>query len=107
MLEEFLQYISAQRRYSSRTCAIYREAIEAFYHYVYPDGVSTPKVTFRSNAKDKNGGSVERNYTFTFNAALQKATWYKIRTFIEGFTNQKTDITITPEGPGGEAVTTE
>lgn len=77
------------------------------YHYVYPDGVSTPKVTFRINAKDKNGGSVERNYTFTFNAALQKATWYKIRTFIEGFTNQKKDITITPEGPGGEAVTTE
>ena len=77
------------------------------YHYVYPDGVSTPKVTFRINAKDKNGGSVERNYTFTFNAALQKATWYKIRTFIEGFTNKKTDITITPEGPGGEAVTTE
>ena len=28
MPEEFLQYISAQRRYSPRTCAVYREAIE-------------------------------------------------------------------------------
>lgn len=30
MLEEFLQYISVERRYSPRTCAIYREALEAF-----------------------------------------------------------------------------
>ena len=43
MLEEFLQYISAQRRYSSRTCAIYREAIEAFYHYVYPGDDTSEK----------------------------------------------------------------
>ena len=36
MPEEFLQYIAAQRRYSPRTCAVYREAIEAFYRYAYP-----------------------------------------------------------------------
>ena len=36
MPEEFLQYISAQRRYSPRTCAVYREALEAFYRYAYP-----------------------------------------------------------------------
>ena len=72
------------------------------YHYVYPDGVSTPKVTFNITAT-KN---VERDYTYTFKDPLQKATWYKIRTYIKGFTNQETNITITPEGPS-EAVTTE
>ena len=73
------------------------------YHYVYPDGVSTPKVTFNITAT-KN---VERDYTYTFKDPLQKATWYKIRTYIKGFPEgQETNITITPEGPS-EAVTTE
>ena len=36
MLEEFLKYISDERRYSPRTCAVYREALEAFYRYAYP-----------------------------------------------------------------------
>ena len=75
------------------------------YHYVYPDGVSTPKVTFNITAKE-NGSTtnVGKNYTYIFNAKLQKATWYKIRTYINGFTNQETNI-ITPEGP--ETVETE
>lgn len=65
------------------------------YHYVFPDGVSQPKVTFNITATE----NINRNYTYTFNAELQKATWYKIRTYINGFTNQETNITITPEGP--------
>ncbi len=75
------------------------------YHYVYPDGVSTPKVTFNITAKE-NGSTtnVDKNYTYTFKDPLQKATWYKIRTYINGFTNQETNI-ITPEGP--ETVETE
>ena len=71
------------------------------YHYVYPDGVSTPKVTFKITAKKEENGittNVDNNYIYTFNAKLQKATWYKIRTYINGFTNQETNI-ITPEGP--------
>ncbi len=70
------------------------------YHYVYPDGVSTPKVTFNITAKE-NGSTtnVDKNYTYTFKDPLQKATWYKIRTYIKGFTDQETNITITPEGP--------
>ena len=36
MVEEFLQYIAAERRYSPRTCAIYREVLETFYSYAYP-----------------------------------------------------------------------
>lgn len=66
------------------------------YHYVYPDGVSTPKVTFNITATE----NINRNYTYTFkDVKLQKATWYKIRTYINGFTNQEIDINITPEGP--------
>lgn len=66
------------------------------YHYVYPDGVSTPKVTFNITATE----NINRNYTYTFkDHPLQKATWYKIRTYINGFTNQEIDINITPEGP--------
>ena len=70
------------------------------YHYVYPDGVSTPKVTFNITVKE-NGSTtnVDKNYTYTFKDPLQKATWYKIRTYIKGFTDQETNITITPEGP--------
>lgn len=71
------------------------------YHYVFPDGVSQPKVTFNITATE----NINRNYTYTFNAELQKATWYKIRTYIKGFTNQETNINITPEGP--ETVETE
>ena len=80
------------------------------YHYVYPDGVSTPKVKFNITAKKEENGSttnVDNTYTYTFNSVLQKATWYKIRTYIKGFPEgQETNITITPEGPS-EAVTTE
>ena len=78
------------------------------YHYVFPDGVSTPKVTFNITAKKEENGittNVDNNYIYNFNAELQKATWYKIRTYIKGFTNQETDINITPEGP--ETVETE
>ena len=77
------------------------------YHYVYPDGVSTPKVTFNITATENNPDDIKRDYTYTFDAKLQKATWYKIRTYIKGFPEgQETNITITPEGPS-EAVTTE
>ena len=78
------------------------------YHYVFPDGVSTPKVTFNITAKKEENGittNVDNNYIYTFNDELQKATWYKIRTYIKGFTNQVTNIAITPEGP--ETVETE
>ena len=73
------------------------------YHYVFPDGVSTPKVTFNITAKKEENGNttdVGNKYTYIFkDLPLQKATWYKIRTYIKGFTNQETDINITPEGP--------
>lgn len=48
MVEEFLQYIASERRYSPRTCAIYREALECFYEFAYPhqaDEENGPKVS--------------------------------------------------------------
>ena len=82
------------------------------YHYVFPDGVSTPKVTFNITAKKEENGSTtnvdnKNPYTYTFNGPLQKATWYKIRTKINGFKNNTTDFTVTTEWPGGVAVPTE
>ena len=41
MKEEFLRYISEERRYSPRTCAIYREALEEFYNFAFPGQVLT------------------------------------------------------------------
>ena len=76
------------------------------YHYVYPDGASTPKVTFNITTDDVN-----RNYTFTFEGndgqplKLQQSTWYYIKTRINGLENGVTDITVTPEGTSGQAVT--
>lgn len=69
------------------------------YHYVYPDGVSTPKVTFNITATGDWAPTVDNKpYTYTFSEKLQQSTWYYIKTWINGFSNQKTDITITPEG---------
>lgn len=83
------------------------------YHYVYPDGASTPKVTFNITTDDGDGDAtddVNRNYTFTFKdndgpLKLQQSTWYYIKTRINGLENDDTDITVTPEGTSGQAVT--
>ena len=100
--------LSGSKTFINRTSISQRNG--RVYHYVYPDGVSTPKVKFNITAKKEENGSttnVDNTYTYTFNSVLQKATWYKIRTYIKGFPEgQETNITITPEGPS-EAVTTE
>lgn len=83
------------------------------YHYVYPDGASTPKVTFNITTDDGDGDpadDVNRKYTFTFKdndgpLKLQQSTWYYIKTRINGLENNVTDITVTPEGTSGQAVT--
>ncbi len=85
------------------------------YHYVYPDGASTPKVTFNITTDDGDGDPADdvnrNNYTFTFEGndgqplKLQQSTWYYIKTRINGLENDDTDITVTPEGTSGQAVT--
>lgn len=70
------------------------------YHYVFPDGVSVPKVTFNISAK-KTGEteSTTKSYTMTFPSALQKATWYKVNATIRGITGSGT-ITLSMDNTG-------
>lgn len=70
------------------------------YHYVFPDGVSKPSVTFNISAK-KTGEteSTTKSYTMTFKDALQKATWYKVNATIKGVTGSGT-IELDMSGTG-------
>lgn len=36
-VENFIEYIRVQKRYSSRTCTLYEEAIKDFYAYIFPE----------------------------------------------------------------------
>lgn len=36
-VEKFIEYIRVQKRYSSRTCTLYEEAIKDFYAYIFPE----------------------------------------------------------------------
>lgn len=53
------------------------------YHYVFPDGVSTPTVTFNIWA---NGSKVPKGYNLKFSGTLSPATWYKVNATIKGVT---------------------
>ena len=70
------------------------------YHYVFPDGVSKPSVTFNISAK-KTGVTPDpsADYTLTFKSALQKATWYKVNATIKGITGSGT-ITLSMDNTG-------
>lgn len=70
------------------------------YHYVFPDGVSKPSVTFNISAK-KTGEteSTTKSYTMTFKDALQKATWYKVNATIKGITGSG-NITLSMDNTG-------
>lgn len=70
------------------------------YHYVFPDGVSTPKIVFDLSANhvknDNQTENINGNYTFNFTSgALKKASWYKINTTISGLSNINTRQDIT------------
>lgn len=70
------------------------------YHYVFPDGVSKPSVTFNISAK-KTGETPDpsADYTLAFKSALQKATWYKVNATIKGITGNGT-IELDMSGTG-------
>ena len=70
------------------------------YHYVFPDGVSTPKIVFDLSANhvkdDNQTENINGKYTFNFTGgALKKASWYKINTTISGLSNINTSQDIT------------
>lgn len=70
------------------------------YHYVFPDGVSKPSVTFNISA-NQNGTTTTNTYTYTLNfqSALQKATWYKVNATIRGITGSG-NITLSMDNTG-------
>ena len=71
------------------------------YHYTFPDGKTTPSVTFNISAK-KTGEteSTTKFYTMNFPSALQKATWYKVNATIKGITGSGT-ITLSMDNNTG------
>ena len=55
------------------------------YHYTFPDGSLAPKVTFTvTTQKATDTQPVEKSYTLTWQAALQRATWYKVNATVRG-----------------------
>ena len=56
------------------------------YHYVFPDGVSTPTVTFNIWANDNGGNTIEKDYSLNFSKTFSPATWYKVNATIKGVT---------------------
>ena len=69
------------------------------YHYTFPDGTTTPSVTFNISAK-QTGGTERKSYTMNFPSALQKATWYKVNAMIKGITGSGT-ITLSMDNNTG------
>lgn len=70
------------------------------YHYTFPDGTTTPSVTFNISANGKDGNEITGNgYTMKFPSALQKATWYKVNATIKGVTGSGT-IELDMSGTG-------
>lgn len=70
------------------------------YHYTFPDGKTTPSVTFNISANGKDGNEITGDgYTMNFPSALQKATWYKVNATIKGITGNG-DITLSMDNTG-------
>lgn len=69
------------------------------YHYVFPDGVSVPKVTFNISATQNGTTTPDKPYTMNFQKALQKATWYKVNATIKGITGSG-NITLSMDNTG-------
>ena len=70
------------------------------YHYLFPDGSKTAKVTFSIDSElAADATSKTKNYTFDFKnqVPLKSATWYKVNVTISGSsfgTESSSDITI-------------
>ena len=72
------------------------------YHYVFPDGVTIPKIQFNLSGKKKDGTNVtpDKNYTITLQTGqgtqpepLIPGAWYKVNVLIKGFTGNS-EITV-------------
>lgn len=64
------------------------------YHYLYPDGTASDKVTFRITARTADdGGEATGDYTISFSSPLRQAAWYKVNATIKGIQGDGT-ITV-------------
>lgn len=70
------------------------------YHYTFPDGTTTPSVTFNISATQNGTTTPDKSYTMNFPSALQKATWYKVNATIKGITGSGT-ITLSMDNNTG------
>ena len=70
------------------------------YHYTFPDGKTTPSVTFNISANKEGNQITGSGYTMNFPSALQKATWYKVNATIKGITGDGT-ITLSMDNNTG------
>lgn len=69
------------------------------YHYTFPDGTTTPSVTFNISATQNGTTTTDKPYTMNFQKALQKATWYKVNATIKGITGSG-NITLSMDNTG-------
>lgn len=69
------------------------------YHYTFPDGTTTPSVTFNISATQNGTTTTDKPYTMNFQKALQKATWYKVNATIRGITGSG-NITLSMDNTG-------
>ncbi|MBR2947248.1 MAG: tyrosine-type recombinase/integrase [Bacteroidales bacterium] len=69
MLLKFLDYIRFERRYSERTCKIYRDALRAFFRYIY---------------SDRMGDMKDDEFVFSLSEeeVLESLTYINVRSFI-------------------------
>lgn len=65
LIERYITYISAVRRYSGRTCEIYRDGIEDFFRFIYKDDPickGAPAPTDRKSMTYSRPGLDDRKY---------------------------------------------
>ena len=66
-IDDYITYISAVRRYSSRTCDIYRESLEMFLTFLYPEDAgkvraASPEDDIREDFLESLTPSIVRSY---------------------------------------------
>lgn len=57
------------------------------YHYLFPDGSTSPKVTFNLTTTEEDASTSqtkEKEYDLKFSTSLQPAAWYKVNVTING-----------------------
>lgn len=73
------------------------------YHYAFSDGATNSQITFHISA-EKEGVEKNQEYSMSFAAPLQQATWYKVNATVKGFTGSG-NITLGSDQTGTWSLT--